>query len=66
MTALGEVYMTRQEIDAAMARLGLKVPEKECDDLAAASKYVEEMARLVSKPRPVGAEPLHTPEFPEG
>ena len=57
--------MTRQEIDAVMARLGLTVPEKERDDLAAAAKYVEEMRRLVNKPRPVGAEPLNTPEFPE-
>ena len=56
--------MTRQEIDAVMARLGLNVPEKERDDLAAASKYVEEMVRLVNKKRPVGAEPLNTPEFP--
>ena len=58
--------MTRQEIDAAMVRLGLDVPEKERDDLAAASKYIEEMAARVKKPRPVGAEPLHTPEFPRG
>jgi hypothetical protein len=57
--------VTRQAIDAVMARLGLNVPEKERDDLVAASKYVEEMARLVNRPRPVGAEPLHTPEFPE-
>ena len=56
--------MTRQEIDAAMARRGLNVPEKERDDLAAASKYAEQMARLVNKPRPVGAEPLNTPAFP--
>jgi hypothetical protein len=57
--------MTRQKIDAAMARLGLAVPEKERDELAGASKYVEEMARLVGKPRSVGAEPLNTPQFPE-
>ncbi len=56
--------MTRQEIDTVMARLGLNVPEKERDDLAAASKYVEEMVRLVNKPRPVGAEPLNAPAFP--
>ncbi|HWB51130.1 MAG TPA: hypothetical protein VG651_18610 [Stellaceae bacterium] len=56
--------MTRQEIDALMARLGLNVPEKERDDLAAASKYAEDMARRVGKPRPAGAEPLNTPAFP--
>jgi hypothetical protein len=57
--------MTRQEIDAAMARLGLKVPEKERDELVAASPFVEKMAALVKKPRWVGAEPLHTVTFPE-
>jgi hypothetical protein len=57
--------MTRQEIDAAMARLGLQVPETERDDLAAASPYIEKMAALVKKPRWVGAEPLHVVTFPE-
>ena len=58
--------MTRQEIDAAMARLGLNVPERERDELVGASRYIEEMARLVKKPRPVGAEPAHAPAFPKG
>jgi hypothetical protein len=58
--------MTRQEIDAAMVRLGLDVPEKERDELVGASRYIEEMARLVKKPRWVGAEPAHTVAFPEG
>jgi hypothetical protein len=57
--------MTRQELDAALARLGLDVPEAERDEIAAAAEYYAEMARLVKKPRPVGAEPAHTPAFPE-
>jgi hypothetical protein len=57
--------MTRQELDAALARLGLDVPEAERDDIAAAAKYVEEMAALVKRPRWVGAEPAHTIAFPE-
>jgi hypothetical protein len=57
--------MTRQELDAALARLGLEVPEKERADMLGATKYIEEMAALVKKPRHVGAEPAHTVAFPE-
>jgi len=56
--------MTRQEIDAALARLGLDVPEKERDELVGASRYIEAIARLVKKPRWVGAEPAHVVKFP--
>jgi hypothetical protein len=56
--------MTRQELDAALARLGLVVPEKERVEILAAAPLYEDMARLVKKPRPVGAEPAHTPAFP--
>jgi hypothetical protein len=60
--------MTRQELDAALARLGLAVPEKERDDIAAATAMLEAMvARL--RPlggRDVGAEPAHVVKFPEG
>ena len=56
--------MTRQELDAALARLGLNVPEKERDEILAAAPLYEEMARLVRKPRWVAAEPAHTPAFP--
>jgi len=58
--------MTRAELDAAMARLGLAVPEGERDEIAAAAKYIADMTALLRKPRPVGAEPAHTPAFPEG
>lgn len=57
--------MTRQELDAALARLGLDVPEAERGDLAAAIKYVEAMQAAVRKPRSVMAEPAHTVAFPE-
>ncbi|HEV2301088.1 MAG TPA: hypothetical protein VGR91_05905 [Stellaceae bacterium] len=60
--------MTRQELDQRLARLGLAVPERERDEIAAAARLIEEMtARL----RPVGgrnvaAEPAHVVRFPEG
>lgn len=57
--------MTRQELDAALARLGLEVPEKEREDILKAAPLYAEMARLMRKPRAVGAEPAHTPAFPE-
>jgi hypothetical protein len=57
--------MTRQELDAVLARLGLNVPEKERDEILAAAPLYEEMARLVKKPRWVGAEPAHTVAFPK-
>ena len=39
--------MTRAELDAALARLGLKVPEKERDEIASAAHFIGEMiARL--------------------
>ncbi|HZK89248.1 MAG TPA: hypothetical protein VFC56_03780 [Stellaceae bacterium] len=58
--------MTRVELDAALARLGLDVPERERQELVGAVGYVAEMARLVKKPRWVGAEPAHTVAFPIG
>jgi hypothetical protein len=42
--------MTRQELDAALARLGLDVPEKERDEIAGAAHLVEDM---VARLRPV-------------
>ena len=35
--------MTRQELDAGIARLGLDVPEKERDEIAAAAHVVVDM-----------------------
>jgi hypothetical protein len=57
--------MTRQELDAALTRLGLDVPEAERDGIADAVKYVEAMQALMRKPRSVMAEPAHTVAFPK-
>ena len=60
--------MTRQELDAALARLGLDVPERERDDIAAAANFIAEMAARLRPPggRDVSAEPAHVVRFPEG
>ena len=59
--------MTRQELDAALARLGLDVPEAERDEIAAATHYIAEMTARLRPPggRDVGAEPAHVVRFPE-
>ena len=57
--------MTRQELDAALALLGLDVPAAERDEIAAAADYLVRMVALMRKPREVGAEPAHTVAFPE-
>ena len=58
--------MTRVELDQALARLGLDVPETERDEIAAAANYIAEMAARL---RPAGgrdvmAEPAHVVRFP--
>jgi len=58
--------MTRQELDLALARLGLDVPQGERDEIAAAAKYIAEMAARLRTPRTVFAEPAHVVKFPEG
>jgi hypothetical protein len=60
--------MTRQELDMILARLGLAVPERERDEIAAAAHFVAEMAERLrpSGGREVAAEPAHTVRFPEG
>jgi len=59
--------MTRQELDAALARLGLKVPEKERDEIAAAIPLLEDVQKRLRPPggRNVAAEPSHVVRFPE-
>ena len=59
--------MTRQELDAALARLGLAVPENERNDIAKATSYIAEItARLrPNGGRNVAAEPAHVVKFPE-
>lgn len=56
--------MTRQELDAALARLGLAVPEAERGDIVAAMNHINAMRDLLRKPREVGAEPAHVVKFP--
>ena len=60
--------MTRQELDVALARLGLNVPEGERDGIATAAKYIEQMTARMRPAggRPVSAEPAHTVAFPKG
>jgi hypothetical protein len=59
--------MTRQELDAALARLGLAVPEGERDEIAAATRLLEDMQARLRPPggRDVAAEPAHVVRFPE-
>jgi hypothetical protein len=61
-----EDSMTRQELDAALARLGLDVPQSERDEIAAAAQYIADMAARLRPPggRDVAAEPAHVVKFP--
>ena len=60
--------MTGAELDAALARLGLDVPEKERDEIASAAHFIAEMAARLRPQggRNVAAEPAHVVRFPEG
>ena len=60
--------MTRQELDQALARLGLHVPEKERDEITAATHLLEVMQARLRPPggRDVSAEAAHVVRFPEG
>jgi hypothetical protein len=60
--------MTRQELDAALARLGLEVPEKERDDVVEVLPLLRQMLDRLRPPggRDVAAEPAHVVKFPEG
>ncbi|MGH7038517.1 MAG: hypothetical protein ACREE4_06760 [Stellaceae bacterium] len=60
--------MTREELDSILARLGLSVPERERDEIAAAAHLVAEMTARLRPPggRDVAAEPAHVVRFPEG
>jgi hypothetical protein len=51
--------MTREEVEAALARAGLEVPERERAEIAGAAHFIEEMAERVRGKRPMGAEPAH-------
>jgi hypothetical protein len=61
-----EHAMTRAELDAALARLGLDVPEKEREEILAQAPLLEAIrARLRPPGRSVMAEPAHVVKFPE-
>src|ERR1041384_8461598 len=47
---IGGTAMTREELDAALARLGLDVPEKEREDIAAAAHLIAEMGARLRPP----------------
>jgi hypothetical protein len=51
--------MTRAEVETALARAGLEVPERERQEVADAAHFIEEMAERVRGKRAIGAEPAH-------
>jgi hypothetical protein len=51
--------MTRTEVEAALARAGLEVPDRERAEIAAAAHFIEEMTERVRGKRAMGAEPGH-------
>ena len=57
--------MTRAEVEAALARAGLDVPERERQEIAGAAHFIEERAERVRKPRGRMAEPAHIYNFIE-
>ena len=62
------VTMTRAELVAALARLGLAVREMVRDEIAAATPLLEDVQKRLRPPggRDVAAEPSHVVRFPEG
>ena len=60
--------MTRGELDAALARLGLDVPEPEREEILAQLPLLDGMRSRLrpANGRDVGAEPAHVVRFPEG
>jgi hypothetical protein len=51
--------MTCAEVEKALARAGLEVPEREKPEIAAAAHFIEEMTARVRGKREMGAEPAH-------
>ena len=51
--------MTRAEVEAALARAGLDIPEREMPEIAAAAHFIEEMATRLRRRRTMEAEPAH-------
>jgi hypothetical protein len=51
--------MTPAEVEAALARAGLDIPEREKPEIAAAAHFITEMAARVRGKREMSAEPAH-------
>ena len=51
--------MTREEVEAALARAGLDIPEREKPEIVSAAHFIEEMAARLRQRREMGAEPAH-------
>ena len=51
--------ITRGEVESAMARAGLEIPEREKPEIVAAAHFIEEMAARLRRKREMGAEPAH-------
>jgi hypothetical protein len=51
--------MTPAEVEAALARAGLRIPEREKSEIAAAAHFIEEMAARLRRKREMAAEPAH-------
>ena len=51
--------MTRAEVETALARAGLEIPEREKPEIAAAAHFIAEIAERVRVKREIGAEPAH-------
>ena len=51
--------MTPAEVEAALARAGLRIPEREKSEIAAAAHFIEEMAARLRRRREMRAEPAH-------
>jgi len=51
--------MTHTEVEAALARAGLDIPERERAEIAAAAHFVEEMAERLRRKRTMAAEPAY-------
>ena len=51
--------MTSGEVEAALARAGLEIPEREKPEIAAAAHFIGEMAARLRRKREMAAEPAH-------
>ena len=51
--------ISRAEVEAALARAGLEIPEREKPEIAAAAHFIEEMAARLRSKREIAAEPAH-------